>query len=203
MIMSLTDWVNYLQTSDKLLCVPLCVGGLALMFFGWRMWKSTVVISYGLIGLAVGATVAGPGENQLFYAIGAGGLLALLSYYPVNHSLALLGGLIGGGFVMTVLESAGVHGPMLWVMGGLALFSSAAVAFINRQFLVISVTAFIGAVLLMSGLTVLAVHFPTLFGTLRYMSNNSGIVVPFILIVPTVMSCFFQVAEVHKTNAQL
>lgn len=203
MFTSVNDWVNYLQTADKLLCVPLCVGGLALMFFGWRMWKATVVISYALIGTAVGAMIVGPGPNQLVYAISAGTLLAVLSYFPVNHSLAFLGALVGCGFTMTVVESAGIRGPMLWITGALALLSCGAVAFINRQLLVIAVTSFLGAVLLMSGLTVVATHFSTFYGTLRYMSSNSAIVLPFVLIVPTVMSCFIQVAEVHKTNAQL
>ncbi len=203
MITSIGDWLTYLQTSDKILCVPLCVGGVALMIFGWRMWKATVVISFGLIGLVVGGMVAGPGSNQMFYAIGSGSILALLSYYPVNHALALLGGLIGGGLVTTLFEAAGMHGPMLWTLGGLAVFGSGAVAFINRQLLVIAVTALIGAALMMSGLAVVAMHFPAFYGTMRYMSNNSAIVLPFVLIVPTVMSCFYQVAEVHKTNAQL
>ena len=203
MITSVNDWVSFLRGSDVLIGVPLLIGGAALMFFGWRMWKPCVVVSFGVLGVAVGTTLADPGPKQLLCAVGCGALLALLSYRPVNHALALLGGLVGGGFVMSVLTGVGLHGPPLWIGGGVALFACSALAFLNRQFVVIAVTSFLGAVLLISGATVLVMSSPGLYSSFHSMASGSVIVLPFLLLVPAVMSAFYQVSEVRRANAEL
>lgn len=203
MITSLTDWTAFLRTTHGVVAIPLIVGGLALMLFGWRMWKVCVVLSFGLIGAAVGTIIADGGEHATWYGIGGALLLGLLSSGPVNIALALLGGLIGAGFFFHVLGNTAFVGPIQWVLAGVALFGFSGLAFINRQILVIGVTSVQGAVLLISGLSVCMMSMPALDGTLRAMSNNSMIVLPFVLLVPTVMSCFYQVAEVHRVNAEL
>lgn len=203
MITSVSDWLAFLRGSEALMGVPLLAGGVALMLFGWRMWKMCVVLSFGLIGAAIGTKLADSSPYQLLYAIGCGAGLAVLSYRPANYSLAALGGLIGGGFVINFLTNAGLSGTVLWIAGGLALCACAALAFLNRQLVVIGATAFIGAVLLMSGLTVFAMSFPTFYATLYSMGKGSIIVLPFLLLVPMVMSCFYQIAEVRRVNAEL
>ena len=83
------------------------------------------------------------------------------------------------------------------------MIACTAFAFLNRQQIVIVVTAFLGAVLLMSGLATWVMQAPALYGTLRQMATGSAIVLPFILIVPTVMSSFYQTAEVRRLNVDL
>jgi hypothetical protein len=173
------------------------------MFFGWRMWKVCLVVSFGLIGMAVGAKLAGSGSYQAVCSVGCGVVLGALSYKPADYSLAVLGGLIAGGFVINAMSGMGLNGPVLWIAGGVALLACSAVAFLNRQFVVITVTAFIGAMLLVSGLAVFAMSFSAFYATLYSMARGSMIVLPFLLLVPTVMSCFYQVAEVHRLNAEL
>jgi len=41
------------------------------------------------------------------------------------------------------------------------------------------------------------------YSTVRAMASNSIIVVPFLLLVPTVMSSFYQIAEVRRLQAEL
>ena len=200
MITSLSDWLAFLKSSDMIVGFPLMVAGATLMLFGWRMWRVCVVIAFGLGGVAIGAGLAGSGTNQLWCAFGCGIVLAALSYWPVNYSLAVLGGVIGGATVMQLLNSMGAHGPISWILFALAALACAALAFINRQLVVIAVTSFLGAVLLISGLTVLVMSAPSLYGVV---ASHSAFAVPFGLLVPTVMSCFYQIAEVHRTNASL
>lgn len=200
MITSLTDWVAFLHTSDKIVGLPLALAGLALMLFGWRFWRGCLVISFGLIGIGLGTAFSEGHDNQLLIAVAAGAVLAFLSYWPANLSIAVLGGLIGGSFLLNMLEGFGLHGPLLWILAGIAVFGAAGLAFINRQMVVIAVTAFEGAVLLVSGLTALIMTNPGLYGTF---ASHAAFIVPFGLLVPTVMSCFFQVAEVHRVNQNL
>lgn len=204
MITSAQDWMAFLKESDRLIGFPLLVVGAALMLFGWRLWKICVLLSYGVIGAGL-ATRFGEsaGENQWILVLGAALALAAVSYCFVHKAVALLGGFIGGAAVMFFLTDLRIHGPVLWLCTSVGVIAALAYALINRRLVVIFVTAILGAVLFVSGLAVFVMLSPVLYGTLLSMAVGSMIVLPFILLVPTVMSCFFQVAEVHRLQIEL
>lgn len=204
MITSPQDWLMFLKESDRLIGFPLVVCGAALMLFGWRLWKICVLLAYGGIGAAL-ATEFGQcaGEYQWTLVIGSAIVLAGVSFCFVRHAVALLGGLIGGAAVMLFLSDLRFHGAVLWLCSTVGVIAALGYALINRRLVVIFVTAILGAVLLISGLAVFVMLAPELFGTLVSMAAGSVIVLPFILLVPTVMSCFFQVAEVHRLQIEL
>ena len=70
----------------------------------------------------------------------------------------------------------------------------------RRKVLIVFVTSFLGAVMLVSGLAALVMTVPTLYSTLRVMASYTVIVAPFAVLVPTVMSCFYQISELRKMN---
>ncbi|UCC28870.1 MAG: hypothetical protein JSU86_11785 [Phycisphaerales bacterium] len=203
MMISLDDWLLYLKQSQSAVGFPLVIGGLGLMLFGWRMWKVCVMLSYALLGAALGARIVGPCDNQWLYALAAGAGLGLASYWPVNYAVSGLGGLIGAAMVTHSLANLGVSGTALLASGGAAFIGCTAFAFLNRQHVVIVVTAFLGAALLVSGLAAWVVNLPGLYGTVRAMAAGSAIVIPFIVVVPTVMSSFYQLAEVRRLHVDL
>jgi len=202
-IMSVSDWVAFLRSADQSLGFPLVICGLGLMLFGWRMWKICVVLSFGLIGAVVGAVVTDGSDNQLMFTIAGAVGLAVLSFYPAHHALSLLGGLIGAGIVHFYTSPLRLDPIVHWSVCGAALVGFSAYSFLSRQRVVIFVTAFLGAVLLMSGLATWAMSMPAFFGTVRAMASYSLIVVPFLLMVPTVMSGFYQIAEVRRLQIDL
>lgn len=203
MITSINDWVAFLKTSDSALGFPLVIFGLALMLFGWRMWKVTVVLAYALIGAALGAIVGGQNEHQTAFAAVGAVVLAAVSVYPVQYAVAVLGGLIGAGIAHFYLARISLNEIMHWSFCGAAFVAFTGFSFLGKQRVVIFVTAFLGAVLLMSGLTAWAMSIHTFYGTVRALANNSVIVVPFLLLVPTVMSSFYQIAEVRRLQVEL
>ncbi len=203
MLMNIDQWLNILKHSHSTAGIPLLVGGLGLMLFGWRMWKLCVMASFGLIGAGLGAWLAGPGGDQLSYAIGGGAALGLASYWPAKYAVSLLGGLIGALFVMQSVSAMGFSGSALLIVGGTALMACTAVSHLNRQYVIIIVTAFLGATLLLSGLCVWVMDMPGLWGTLRSMASGSLVVLPFLILVPTVVSAFYQLAELRRTHADL
>lgn len=203
MAFSLQDWLLFLKTGDKLMGLPLLLGGAVLMFFGWRLWKLCVVLSFGLIGAAlVVHFVPNPEQHQLFIFAG-GALLGGLSYFPANYSVAVLGGILGGGTLLYFLSGLGFNNVVYCAGGAAALLGATAYAFINRRLVVIVVTSMLGAMLLVSGLAVFVMMLPSLYGTLVAMSTSAAWVIPFLLLVPTVMSCFYQVAEVNRLQVEL
>jgi len=204
MITSIADWMAFLKESDRLIGFPLLVIGAALMLFGWRLWKICVLLSFGLIGAGL-ATRYGQSfaENQWALVLVSGIGLAGLSYCFVHQAVAVLGGLIGGMAVMLFLSDLRIDGAILWICTAVGVIGALAYAIINRRLVVIFVTAILGAVLCISGLAVFVMLSPVLYGTVLSMAAGSVIVLPFILLVPTVMSCFFQVAEVHRLQIEL
>lgn len=202
-VSSVQDWILLLRESSSAAGFPLIVGGLSLMLFGWRLWKVCVVLAFGLIGTLIGAQLVGPRDNQMTYALVCGTVLGLVSYWPGHFSIAVLGGVIGGGVAHFYLESMNLSGGTLWGGVGAAFVACTAFAVINRRHVVILVTAFLGAMLLLSGLTSWAMNVPGVLGTFRSMAAWSVIVMPFLVLVPTVMSCFYQIAEVRRLQIEL
>jgi len=202
MKLSVDEWLLFLKTTDTLIGVPLIVVGAVLMFFGWRMWKACVIAAYALMGAGVGVYFAAPGQSQLIFGVALGGIAALAAYYPVRQAAGLLGGLIGGALVVNVLQNAGLQGLPLWLAGGAAVFGLSAYSFINRPIVVIGVTAFLGAFFLLSGLVAFVMESRVLYGNLETLAAQTAIVVPFVLMVPAIMSCFYQLAEVRRFSIE-
>ena len=201
-VYTVQDWISLLRDGNSAAGFPLIVGGLGLMLFGWRMWKVCVVLAFGLIGTLIGAQLVGPSDDQMTYALACGAILGLASYWPGHISVAVLGGVIGGGVSHFYLESMNLSSGMFWGGVGAAFVVCTAFAVINRRHVVILVTAFLGAMLLLSGLTSWAMNVPGVLGTFRSMAAWSVIVVPFLVLVPTVMSCFYQIAEVRRLRIE-
>jgi hypothetical protein len=195
--------MTFVQQMDPLTGIPLVLGGLTLMAFGWRLWKVCVALTFGLIGCGVGAILGEGTQHQALFGLGGLVLLGLASFGPVKHSLDLLGGIVGAVILMAILKALGLEGPALWVAGGVALICFTALSAINRRYVLILITAFEGAVLLVTGALALMTSTPGMLGVVKSMAAASAIVVPFILLVPTTMSFFYQVSEVRRAGAEM
>ena len=203
MIPSIDSWFNMLRGADPIVCLPLLVGGAALMVFGWRLWRVCVVLSFGLIGGGLGNMFAPAGEHGTLYPMVGAVALGGLSYCLARHGIAVLGGIIGTGLAAAFLADYGLHGLLLWLVAAIAFTGVYAISVLHRQTVVIVVTALLGAGLLLSGLTVLAMMSPALLSAIRGMASGSAIVAPFVLAVPTVVSYFYQAGETRRLGVSL
>ena len=196
-----TEWVRYLQSSGGLIGIPLALGGLVLMLGGWRIWKAAVVLSFAIIGAAVGAVVAKEGSHTHLYA--AIGFLALgaVSFPPVNYSVVVLGGIIGAAIVNHVSAGLGVAPPVLWVVTGIGLLAACALSFLNLRQVVVVITSFEGAVLLLSAAVAFLSEVPGLYEYFRTTAYQGSVIVPFLLLVPTAVGTMCQLAEANRKRA--
>jgi len=193
----------YLQRSGGLMALPLAVGALILMFGGWRIWKVAVVLSFGLVGGTVGMLIAKDPGDRWMYA--AAGFLALgaISVPPVNYSVAVLGGVIGGALCHYVSLDLGLGGVPLWLVTLLGLGICTAVSFIYLRQIIIVVTSFEGAVLLVSAAVALLSTTPRLFNYFRTMAYEGSIFLPFVVLVPTVIGTMCQMADVNRKGVSI
>jgi hypothetical protein len=175
------------------------------MLFGWRLWRVCIAISYAIISASFVTWLAEARQMdpQPFIAIVAGLMAAFVSFYYARHALPLLGGLLGVGLIYKLCGGFGVRGMPQMILSGSGILLGAGMAMINRRYLVICITAFLGAVVLMSGMAALLMTSTRLFTTVHTMAMESGIVIPFVLLVPTVMSFFYQISEIRRMQAEL
>lgn len=205
MITSLHEWLVVLRDLQSVIAFPLIVAGLILMLFGWRLWKPCVGLSFALVGAFAATMLAryqGSEAEPMFVGVCALAFAAV-SYCFARAALPLLGGLIGAAFAWELCGSFRLDGPMQWVLASTAFISGCALALINRRYLIIGITGFLGAVVFMSGVAALIMTMSGFYSTVHSMAVGSAIVVPFILLVPSVMSFFYQVSEVRRMQAEL
>lgn len=202
---SINQWLAILREFHTLVSLPLLVGGAVLCLFGWRMWRFCVAMAYAVIGVSGAVWLMGHFgmETDYFLAGGAGLIGAVIAFSAATVCLPLLGGIIGAGVLYPILSGMGLRDVALWVAAAVCAVGGGGLAFINRRYLVISVTSFFGATLVVSGLAALLMNAKSMYATFHGMAMGSVIVVPFMLLVPTVMSFFYQVADVRRVQAEL
>jgi len=199
----MNDWLLLLRGADSLVCIPLFVGGGALMLFGWRIWKVCVVLCFVLAGAMLGREIAGVGGDRLLFSFVGAAISGVLSYKTAEFAASLLGGVIGTSMAVEFLNMLGLNGLSFWLVTLVLMLAFTALAFINRQTVIVFIAAFLGAVLMVSGLSVCIMLSPTTYGHFHRMVIDNSFVLPFTLLVPTVMSCCYQVSEANRRGSSV
>lgn len=197
---TMNEWLIFLRSADALVCVPLLAGGGGLMVFGWRIWKTCVVLCFVVAGVVVGRELAGNASDRLLYASVGAVVCGALSYKSAEFAVSLLGGLIGTVIAAESLKMIGLTGMAFWLVVLAIFLSFSALAYINRQTVAVFVAAFLGAILVVSGIAVCVMLSPTTYGYFHSALLDSSLVLPFMLLVPTTMSCFYQISEVNSSG---
>lgn len=179
---------------------PLVVCGFGLMLFGWRMWKICVVVAFGVLGTLLTLKLFGLKNDDWLYGMVGGVLLAGLSYWPANFSISVLGGIMGSYLLSLSFENMGLSGATLWFLALFFMVVCTAYAHLHRQQVVIVVTSSLGSVLLTCGLFIWLLHLPGFFTSVQHLLSDSVVLLPFMILVPTVMSLFYQEAEVRRLS---
>ena len=192
-------WTYFLQTADSLVGLPLCAAGVALLLAGWRIWRFAAVVSLALVGGCIGQMFAPETVDTNTIMLGSAALLALVGVFAPWHAATLLGGIIGGAIVSAFLGTLGIHGPMGWILVGLAFFGATAGAYANRQQVIAIITSVEGGVLVISGLSVLVTEWPFLHGFFKSMISHSSFMVVFLVLVPTVIGVLLQQADAARS----
>jgi len=197
-----SDWMTYLHTAEAAIALPLMVAGALLMMFGWRLWRLVVALAYLLVaGLGV-YELAGDSLWQGSGALAAGLLAGGAAWYLRQYAVAGFGALAGAALMMHFAQLFGMQGPGSYVAAGLGGVAGWGLSILNLRQVTVFLTATLGAMLLMSGLTVLAHAAPSVLRLVTDMTGNSPLLGVFVVLVPAVVSCFYQLSEAHCTAAE-
>jgi hypothetical protein len=202
-ITSIHDWQRVLQQSDPLIGIPLIVMGIAMLAFGWRLWRVCATVTFAALGYAIGVAAAQDDAQRMLFAVGGSLGFALAGMLPLRWAVALMGGVTGTGIVLKLAFGLGMRGAAGLVAGGLALLGLTALSAIYRRYVVILLSSFEGALLMLSGVAAILMSSTSMCAVVREMAGESPIVVPFLLLVPTAIGFFYQASEARRAGAEL
>ncbi len=154
-----------------------------------------IILMLAAVGAAAGAHLVPDRPNSLVAAVIGAVLLGGVGAIFKRHAVALLGGLIGTGIFVQVLAPSGLDGWLLFIAALLVFIALAAVSISNERGVVILITSFEGAVLLLSGLIPIIASWPGLFRFLESTNRASWIFLPFVILVPTAIGCLLQISD--------
>lgn len=197
-MLPLNDWLIFISGLEGAVGVPFLVGGIALMVFGARMSRASVMLAYAVIGATTTAWLLGPHDAAWWAVVAGAAVPALISCWTASQAIPVLGGLVMGGLTMFAFGGMGFSPSALCGVGLFALIAFTAFSYLHREHVVIGVTAVLGSVLVVSGMAVWVSTAPGLYGHLRAMALESMFVAPFFLLVPTVASCLYQAGNMHR-----
>ncbi len=203
MITSPQEWVRFLQHTDPLMGVPLVVIGMVVMMFGHRMHKVCIALSAAFAGYCLGIAFAPGTDVQMIVAPGLAVALAAVSLGPAQYAAALLGGAASSYLFMQIIGSMGLDGAAWWIAWAVMFLGFSALCAINRPMVVVLISAVGGALLFTSGGVALIRFAPGIYNNMQGMAKGSAIVLPFLMLVPTAMSFFYQMGEVRRTGQSL
>lgn len=144
--------------------------GSVCLFYGWRVFKILVVICFGLLGLALGITVAnkimGP-SNQVIGGLACMVLLAVLSVPLMRWSVCILGSVAGGILTSGIWYAAGLNEQYIWAGALVGMVAGGMISFIIFKIAVILFTSLGGSTLIVVGMLALLYLYPQTSGMVQ------------------------------------
>jgi len=110
---------EYITSLNLLEALTFMSFGSVCLFYGWRIFKMLVVISFALLGLIMGITISDKisgGGNQLLGGLIGLGVMAALSVPLIRWAVCILGAVAGGILTSGIWFACGLSERVLAVM---------------------------------------------------------------------------------------
>ena len=200
------NWIALLRDADPVWGFPLLVLGLVLMFMGWQVHKLAVPFTALLAGMIVGQLFFDSLLPRLVVGAVIGLIFAAAACLSTRYSVAVLGGIVGAfvfsGYLST-FENLQLPIAVDWAVAAFGFACGTALAFVMFREMAIVVTAFVGSLLLMSGLNgIVPQYIPPLYETVAtFLADYPAFLVPFLIGGPTLIGTLSQMAGSDKAEA--
>lgn len=145
---------------DLVEAVTFVAFGTVWLFYGWRVFKILVTISFGLLGLFLGlwANEAFVGGNGFWLGLICVVFFALLSIPFMRWGVCLLGAASGGVLTAGLWLALGLPEEYIWAGGLVGLIAGGMISFIVFKIAVILFTSLGGSLLLVVGVLAIICH---------------------------------------------
>jgi len=169
--------------------------GVVCLFYGWRVFKVLVVISFALLGLFLGVSVTDKivGLNsQLWGGLVGMGLLAVLSVPLMKWAVCLLGAVAGGIISSGIWYASGL--PERYILAGalIGMVAGGMISFIVFKVAVILFSSLGGSCLIVVGFLALLYLYPQTSERVEEIIFTKKWFLPTVLMAPTLIGVVLQ-----------
>ena len=169
--------------------------GSVCLFYGWRVFKILVVISFGLLGLVIGIMAAnkiGGPDSQLLGGLVGMGVLAVLSVPLMRWAVCLLGAAAGGILTAGIWYGCGLNLTYIWAGALIGMITGGMISFIIFKVAVILFSSMGGSALIVVGVLALLYLQPQMSEQIRELVFTRRWFLPVALSVLTMLGVILQ-----------
>lgn len=194
------DWLQFLKEGNGAFGTVLLVLGACYLLAGWRFGRAAYVITYALVGIAVGVCAGQSVGADVAYAAVLGAVSVVTCVASGKHAGALLAGGLGSGLAWWWLGPMQVPAVTMGIALVLAFCAFGSAGATNDRGVSIVVTSLVGAILVVSGLIGVANESRAMATQLRAMASIK-IFYPLVLTVVTVSGILLQMSAAKRQDS--
>jgi len=151
---------QHVNTLDLIEALTFVAFGTVWLFYGWRIFKILVTISFGLLGMTLGiwANQQLIDGNSFWLGLICAAFFAILSVPFMRWGVSVLGALSGAVLTAGAWMALGLPREYVWAGGLIGLIAGGMISFIIFKIAVILFTSLGGSVLLAVGALAIMCH---------------------------------------------
>ena len=169
--------------------------GAVCLLYGWRVFKILVVISFALLGLFLGITIADKisgDNNQLLCGLIGLGLMAFLSVPLMRWAVSILGAAAGGILTAGLWYACKLPEQYIWAGGLVGVVAGGMISFIIFRIAVMLFSSLGGSGLMVVGTLALLYLYPQTTEQVKELVFTTKWFLPAALLVPTAVGIILQ-----------
>ena len=187
---------EYVTSLNLLEALTFMSFGAVCLFYGWRIFKMLVVISFALLGLIMGITISdkisGESTRLLGGLIGLG-VMAALSVPLIRWAVCILGAVAGGILTSGIWYACGLNERYIWAGAVIGMVAGGMISFIIFKIAIMLFSSVGGSALMVVGtLAVMCNEHVGREELVKDLVLNHNWFLPVALIVPAVVGIILQ-----------
>jgi len=187
---------GYVTSLNLLEALTFMSFGAVCLFYGWRIFKMLVVISFALLGLIMGITISdkisGESARLLGGLIGLG-VMAALSVPLIRWAVCILGAVAGGILTSGMWYACGLNERYIWAGAVIGMVAGGMISFIVFKVAIMLFSSVGGSALMVVGtLATMCNKHVGCKGLVEDLVLNHDWFLPVALIVPAVVGVILQ-----------
>jgi hypothetical protein len=169
--------------------------GTVCLFYGWRVFKILVIISFALIGLALGVLASekiNGEDHQLIGGLIGLILMAVLSVPLMRWAVCVLGAAAGGTLTGGLWYAAKLPEEYIWAGGLIGIVAGGMISFIIFKIAVMLFSSLGGSTLVVTGVFAILYLYPGTTDQIEELFFGEKWFLPTALLVPSIVGIFVQ-----------
>lgn len=194
-VVPIESFWTYITSLNLVEAITFISFGVVCLFYGWRVFKVLVVISFALLGayLGVGVTNKIVGLNNQFFGGMVGMVvLAVLSVPLMRWSVCILGAAAGGILTSGIWYACGLPERYIWAGALIGMVAGGMISFIIFKIAVVLFSSMGGSALMVVGMLALLYRYLNTDGQIERLVCEQKWFMPVALMVPTIAGIILQ-----------